>query len=261
MGLRLELRQWLVKLVMKWALDGAETRAFSAFHAAQLSAITGTYIPYLRTPYPASAEIKVSSGSMDESVTRVLLIGQLGGTATVQGLRFFQSEVLPHLRGHVAEGAIEVRVAGGPDHLRELDAWSGMRGAGVRFLGHVHPISLELSKATMVLVPTSVPLGNRVRILSSWEHGVPVVAHEANQAGIPELCHGMNVMLARSGLQMAERILEVSAREDLRNHLVEGGYATLEKFYSIQATSMGLEGILLGMHFSSAQRHSRTAKT
>src|SRR5439155_8065152 len=71
----------------------------------------------------------------------------------------------------------------------------------VHLRGHVEPPDEEFLRADVVLVPTPIETGPRVRILSAFSYGCCVVAHTANRLGIPQLVHGENVLLAdREGL-------------------------------------------------------------
>lgn len=230
---------FLNQRLIVWATKSAEVRAFSAFHSAELSLLTKRQVSFVRTPYPTAGKKSGFRRSTVPGPKHVLLLGQLRGTATIQGLVFFQNEVLPHLLGPIADGALEIRVAGGPDEATHNPLWKGMKDAGVKFLGHVFPPSEELNRASVVVVPTSVPLGNRVRILTFWEHGVPVVAHLSNQAGIPELCHRYNSLLPENGRQMARSILDLLEQPALGKLIVQGGSETLRNFYGVdQLTSV-----------------------
>jgi glycosyltransferase involved in cell wall biosynthesis len=119
-----------------------------------------------------------------------------------------------------------------------------MRDNGVKFVGHVFPVLSELLLASAVVVPTSVPLGNRVRILTCWDLRIPVVAHQANQAGIPELLNGYNALLSRSGKEMAEQILHLIGSAELSDELRVGGEWSLQRNFSVETIANDLTSIL-----------------
>lgn len=237
------LRQTLLRGLMKLACSGAEVFAFSAFHASTYSTVLQRHVPYLRTPYLVDTRAK-ESRRPEKEPKRVLLMGQLLGTATTQGLQFFANEVLPHLKSGLADKTIEIRIAGGPDWAILDPRFDTLRIPGVEFVGQVYPPGIEMNLATVLVVPTSLPLGNRVRILTAWDHGLPVIAHIANASGIPELCSGRNVLLPQSGLQMAQQILSLVHNDDLLRSLADGGHATLTEYFAESVVAEELSSIL-----------------
>ena len=55
------------------------------------------------------------------------------------------------------------------------------------------------------LVPIPVDLGIRVRILTSFAKKLPVVCHESNSKGIPELKDGINCLMSDDAKDLAEK--------------------------------------------------------
>ena len=200
--------------------------AFAAHHAAQLG------VEYLRTPVP------------DERVPRresrdptVLLMGHLSGAVTVEGLRVFR-RVLPALE---REG-VRVRVVGGhdsPTWLRE--------SAVVELAGHREEAAEDFATAHVLVVPTSIPLGIRVRVITAWSFGTPVVAHRANANGIPELAHGENALLASSPEELSEHTLRALRDEDLRRRLEVRGRETYERFFAPPVAARAIEDRLAAL--------------
>jgi glycosyltransferase involved in cell wall biosynthesis len=137
---------------------------------------------------------------------RILLIGHLRGIATISGLHVFVRDVLPELTAVLGADRFDVELVGAYEPPATLRAALEAHPA-VHIRGHVEPPDEEFLRANIVLVPTPIETGPRVRILSAFSYGCCVVAHEANSLGIPQLAHGENVLLAdRAGL----------ARETLR---------------------------------------------
>jgi glycosyltransferase involved in cell wall biosynthesis len=71
-----------------------------------------------------------------------------------------------------------------------------------------------------------------VRILTAFSYGCPVVAHESNALGIPELADGSNVLLADDADGLADSIVRVVRDEKLRRHLRENGRETFERWFA-----------------------------
>jgi glycosyltransferase involved in cell wall biosynthesis len=204
---------------------------FAAHHAAQLRARGAAACEYLATPVedrPGDSWRERRAGR--GPVPRLLLIGHLRGASTLDGLDLFANGVVPRLVRELGEDGLEVRIAGGyepPPHLaRALDR------PCVTFLGHLEQPDDEFLAADALVVPTSIRLGTRVRILSAWSFGCPVVAHDANAAGTPELEHGANALLATDADGLADGVLRLAREDSLRARLEEEGRRTYERVFA-----------------------------
>jgi hypothetical protein len=233
------------KQLIKFACARAHVAAFSPFHASEYSFVLQRFVSYVRTPYPKRVGAKVRRSVTPRNPARVLLMGQLLGSASNQGIRFFESNVLPHLSSEIESGRIEVRIAGGPTAAISESRFQRLRDEGVRFLGHVYPPEPEIANASVAVVPTSIPLGNRVRILKFWEESLPVIAHYSNAAGIPEMIHEENCLLATSGAEMADQIIRLTSKgESLAEKIAEGGHRTLGLYYGSESSARRILSLL-----------------
>jgi len=204
----------------------------AAHHAAWLRKRGAAGCEYLRTP----VEDRPGSGWRDarerrsDNRPRLLLIGHLRGISTQDGLDLFAESVLPRLEAALGPDGFEARLAGG--YEAPLDLRAALDRPSVRFLGHLRQPDEEFSAAVGLVVPTSIPLGTRVRIISAFSFGCPVVAHEANAKGIPELSDGDNVLLGRSGAELADGFVHLVRDAELRERLGTRGRETYERFFA-----------------------------
>lgn len=212
---------WQPRLARGLLRECESAGAFAAHHARQLG------VEYLRTPVPDPSP----TTRRERPRPTVLLIGHLAGAVTLEGLRVFRS-VLPQLERE----NVEVRVVGGhepPEWLRESPA--------VVLAGHREDATEELVSAHALVVPTSIPLGVRVRVITAWSHGTPVVAHAANAQGIPELVHEDNALLAASPDALAREILRAVGDEALRTRLGASGRSTYERAFAPEVAAAAVE--------------------
>jgi glycosyltransferase involved in cell wall biosynthesis len=218
---------------------------FAAHHAEWLRERGAAGCAYLRTPVedrPGSGWRSTREGRPDRDRPRLLLIGHLRGISTQDGLDLFAHSVLPRLEEALGPEGFEARLAGGYDAPANLRA--ALDRPAVRFLGHLRHPDEEFAAADALVVPTSIPLGTRVRILSAFSFGCPVVAHESNAQGIPELAHGENVLLGRTGQELADGFLRVARDRNLRRRLEERGRETYERFFAPPIAAAAVEAIL-----------------
>jgi hypothetical protein len=220
---------------------------FAAHHAAWLRRRGAAGCAYYRTPIEDSAGEgwQAARTPRPVGVPRFLLIGHLRGTSTLEGLEALARVVLPALERELGTEGFELRVAGAyqpPTHLRRA-----LDRPAVRFLGHLEHPGVEFSTADALLVPTSIPLGTRVRILSAWSFGCPVVAHRANAAGIPQLAQGENALLATTTEGLVDGLLEVARDPAVAQRLSEGGRATYERWFSPPEAAGAIESTLASL--------------
>lgn len=238
--LRLQPRM-LVELLNECEASGN----FAAHHAEWLRRRGAVGCAYLRTPIEdrpgAGWKAARERGRLSER-PRLLLIGHLRGISTQDGLDVFARSVLPRLEAVLGPEGLEARLAGGYEAPRELHA--ALERPSVRFLGHLKHPDDEFAAADALVVPTSIPLGTRVRILSAFSFGCPVVAHEANARGIPELRHDDNVLLGRSGDDLAQGFLRLAQDAELRRRLERRGRETYERFFAPPTAAAAVERTL-----------------
>ena len=199
--------------------------AFGAHHAEALRR-SGIPCAYYRTPI-------ADPGPPRESPTngrpRLLLVGHLQGTATLDGLRVFRA-MLPHLEAALGRDGFEARIVGGYEPPVELQPL--LEHPAVRFVGFVDEVDEEFRAADVLLVPVSIRLGVRVRLLTGFAHGCCIVAHEANAYGIPELEHGQNALLGSSPKALAGHVVSALREPELAAHLRRGARETYERFFT-----------------------------
>ena len=172
---------------------------------------------------------------------KIVCMGHVGGTATLAGLHLLADETLPALERALGR-SFELHICGKgqlPAGLaRRLDRPS------VRLRGFVDDIVAELLTADVFLVPTPIELGIRVRIPYAWSLGSCVVAHRANAAGLAELVHEENALLASDGVGLAEAVVRACRQPGLRARLGRAGRRTYETHFSREVVSAKVVGEL-----------------
>lgn len=206
--------------------------AFAAHHAEWLRRRGAADTMYLRTPVPDSLgpAWRKERDRLRAARPTVLLVGHMKGVVTIDGLRLFGSEVLPRLEQELGADGFDVRIAGGYDAPAELARL--LDRPSVQFLGHVDGADDEFLAAHALVVPNSISLGIRVRIITGFSLGTCIVSHRANALGIPELEHEQNALLGSSGPELAEGIFRAFRDDALRKRLESGARDTYEREFA-----------------------------
>jgi len=211
------------------------TGAFAAHHAAWFRRIGVRGCAYLRTPVidDVGADGEAQRARRHRpGRTRILLVGHLKGTATLSGMYLFAREILPRLEAELGPANLEVRIVGGYEPPADLRAL--LDRPGVTMVGQVEPATEEFMSCDVLLVPTPIRLGIRVRILTGFATGSCIVAHSANRLGIPELIDGKNALLGSTGPELAAAVLRASADSGLRAQLRQEARRTYEQSFSLE---------------------------
>lgn len=226
----------MVKLLNDFNISGA----FAAHHASELENFGVSKCRYFHTPVPPVENREL----IKKEKFKIVLMGHLIGIATLSGVELFIKEVYPAINEKIGKNNYEVHVVGGffdtmPEHLK-----IGLKQDNIILRGQVNPANDEFLSADVVLVPTPIDLGIRVRIISAFSFGSLIVAHIANKSGIPELVHGENSLLGLSGDEIAKHIIGVYNKEFDIHHLREKSYKTYEAQFTPHTFFQELESSL-----------------
>jgi glycosyltransferase involved in cell wall biosynthesis len=204
--------------------------AFAAHHAEWFRSHGAPRCEYYRTPMPdlAGPGPNTSRVRQPGEPFRILLLGHLRGIVTVDGFRVF-ARALPILDRTLGPGRFLIDVVGGYEPPPGLAAL--FDNPSIRRHRHSDHVEEWLQSTDVLVVPTSIPLGVRVRIIAAFSAGTPIVTHKANALGIPELEDGANALVAASPEEIAEGILRIARDDALAQRLRVGARDTYERFF------------------------------
>jgi glycosyltransferase involved in cell wall biosynthesis len=202
--------------------------AFAAHHAEWLRGRGAHGCRYLHTPVPDPGPPPAAGGGAERPT--ILLVGHMKGVVTLEGLRLFANGILPRLERELGVDGFEVRIAGGYDPPADLAR--ALDRPSVRLLGHVEGAEEEFRRAHVLLVPNSITLGIRVRVVTGFSFGSCIVSHRANVLGIPELEPGRNALIGRSPDELAGHVLRALGDAQLRRTLGTRSRETYERHFA-----------------------------
>lgn len=221
------------RLALQLLRDCEAVGAFGQHHAAWLERL-GVPCGYYRTPIADPGPPRPAESGRRPTI---LLVGHLRGTATLDGLRMFMP-MLPHLDDALGSDGYEVRVVGGYEPPPELAAL--LEHPAVRLQGFVPDVAAEFRGADVLLVPVSIKLGVRVRVLTGFSYGSCIVTHAANACGIPELEHEWNALIGDSPRTLADHVVRAIGDPSLRARLGAGARSTYERYFTPAAAGSAL---------------------
>ena len=87
-------------------------------------------------------------------------------------------------------------------------------------------------QADIFLAPTPITLGLRTRLIEAMSLGSCIVAHQANQPGMPEMRDTLNAMLGVTGEGIARLIDQCAGDPAMRYRLGHNARNTYEECFS-----------------------------
>ena len=213
---------WTAWTVRKRLIHGYQKMDLHINHAAHHAAWIRRHCarPCYYLPNPVAPDTPPDlRPSTYQGAPRFLLVGHLRGVATLSGLMYFADKVLPHLTDALRSGELVIEVIGGDSVEPSIQRRFGE--AGISFRGQISQLQLTqiYRDSAAMLVPTPLALGFRTRIVDAFLHALPVVAHEANAQGFPEISKCAGCIVTRSGPQFAMATLELARNPERRKHM------------------------------------------
>jgi glycosyltransferase involved in cell wall biosynthesis len=226
-----KMKYFMNELLMTCSRSGA----FAYHHANEFKQNNILHCDYYCTPVPDPLIDKIPNVNLTKKF-KIIHIGHLSGIATLSGIELLVNEVIPNLDKLIGPENYELHIIGGYFENLPASLKNKMTHESIIIRGQINPADDEFLSADIVIVPTPIKLGIRVRIVTAFSFGCCIVAHEANSHGIPELENGFNCMLSDNGYKMAEDCHLIYKNHELKLKLKENARKTyLDKFSLLKA--------------------------
>ena len=223
-GLIKWMKFYLLKFIqinsMKHILSKVDEVGFFAKHYAKwYQTQTKKQVHYFRTPThdPTGANWREYRNNLKSNIFKILFIGELNTTVATIGLDQFVNLTIPYLENKLPNDKFEIHFVGGGDPPESLKKYK--EKSFIKLRGRVYPPDDEFLSSDVLVVPTPIKLGIRVRIITAFSFGTCVIAHKANASGIPELISNENCILVNNPIAMAEAIVSIYNNKDLQNKI------------------------------------------
>ena len=240
--------QRMLHLLNRCSVSGA----FAAHHALefQTGGAPGCY--YVRTPISGTT---LKTKRLKNKKFTLVHVGHFLGTATLSGVELLCDEILPCLDKRIGIDRFQLNMIGGSADKIPYRLQEKLTFFGAKLLGKKALIGPELMAADVVIVPTPIYLGIRVRICTALAYGCCVVTHIANTAGIPELMDFENCLVAKDGNDFCNKIIEIYKNPRLKKKLQKGAFETHQNYFSLSRAGRAIYGLCE----KAAARDSRVA--
>ncbi len=219
-----------------------ESGLFASHHAKELNRLGASKCEYINTPISLDLKDKKIYNRQIKTFN-ILMVGHLAGISTLEGINLFLNEILPEIKLKLKNDFI-ITIVGKYDHAEPRLINQLKKEKSINLMGNVDNLAQQYEDSDLLLVPTPITLGIRVRILTAMMYGKLIIAHTSNKQGIPELENEYNCLLGCSGEELSEQIIRVYKYRNGFNPIRDSAYKTFKKYFITNNFSKRYSNIL-----------------
>ncbi len=172
----------------------------------------------------------------------ILHIGTMYWPPNIEGVLWFARRVYPLIRERMLDAPFFVVGARPPEEIRALEA----EIPGVRVTGYVEDPTPYIRESGVFIVPLHTGSGMRVKILTAWAWGIPIVSTSVGCAGIP-VRPGTDILVADGEAEFAAAILRVLEDRELARNLAAAGRRYVEEQFDWRVVCRKLDQVYAGV--------------
>lgn len=188
-------------------------------------------IPHARV-IPNGVDLTRFTRTPEPDARRLLFVSSFAHFPNMVAYRFFIEEVWPHLHH------LECIVVAGRDPQQHWQRFTGQnripQPTGILLHEFVADVKPLYDAANIVIVPTLVSAGTNLKVLEGMAAGRAIVSTPSGVAGIG-LTHGVDVLVAESGMEFAQAIMQLLNDPELRTRLADNARKLAEERYGWDA--------------------------
>lgn len=152
---------------------------------------------------------------------RLIFTGQMDYFANVDGILYFNREILPLIKKKIAN--VKLYIVGNKPAKDIVN----LAKEDVVITGFVEDVRSYIQKSAVCVVPLRIARGIQNKILEAMSMGVPVVTTSQACQGI-DVCPGEDIFIEDSPEGFANRVIDLLKDRDLRKQMAMRGRKTIE---------------------------------
>ena len=167
----------------------------------------------------------VSSANSNRKPNKIVFVGSMDYHANIDGAVSFARDVWPEL--HTGHPELIFTIVG-RDPAPEVRAQA--TNPGIEVTGTIDDVRPFYREALAAVVPLKVGGGSRLKILEAMAAGVPVVSTTVGAEGL-DVHDGLDILIANTNEELAEKIISLIESKDLRQKLSTAGLTLVSEHY------------------------------
>ncbi|MFZ5644967.1 MAG: glycosyltransferase [Bacillota bacterium] len=179
-------------------------------------------------------EAKRASGNNNQLVTPfdIAFVGTMW-YPNVHGLTWFLREVFPGVRNHFPQSRLHIVGSGKPPQSL---VGAVRNNQSVVFWGQLEDERSVIGGAGVFVVPLFIGAGSRIKIMTAWSLGLPVVSTAIGAEGL-SFKKGLDILIADTPSDFSGCVMGLLADSSLRRMLSLNGKRQFEALYSREVAS------------------------
>lgn len=151
---------------------------------------------------------------------------------------YFAKKVFPLIKKEIPEMEFYIVGKEPPQSVKDLE-----KTEGIKVTGYVDDVRKYLVNADATVIPLKIGGGTRLKILEAMSMKVPVISTELGAEGL-KTEDGTNILIAKSDIDFAEKVVSLCRDKNLANQLSENGRHLVEENYSWEDIGKELNSFL-----------------
>ena len=172
-----------------------------------------------------------------ESRKDILFLGGFGHQPNVDGVLWFEKEILPYLVSVIPDLKF---IIAGTNPTPEIEK---LASTNVAVTGYIKDLTPILSSVRVFVSPLRYGAGIKGKIITSMSYGVPVVTTAVGAEGIG-LTHGENAIIVDDPKKFAEAVVDLYSNKFLWNKLSENSISFIQNNFSTKSAQNNILKIL-----------------
>jgi glycosyltransferase involved in cell wall biosynthesis len=158
-------------------------------------------------------------------------LGNLDWAPRMEGLLWFLRDVWPLARQLIPGVRLSIAGSASDKAKAQLRPWTDQ---GVEVLGFVQDLDALARTCAAVIVPMRCGGGIKIRVITAWANGWPIVGTRQMGAGLPAQ-HEVNCLMADDPTALAAALVKVATDQNLRSRLIHAGLEIIRSHFSWEA--------------------------
>jgi len=178
----------------------------------------------------------------DPQAQAILHVGTMYWPPNIEGVLWFARQVYPLIRRAAPQTEFYVVGARPPAEIVALER----EDPAIHVIGYAADLEPYLRRSAVFVVPVQAGSGMRVKILTAWAWGIPIVSTTVGYAGIPAL-PGHHLLVADTPADFAAAVVRVLQDGDLAAGLSANGRRYVEERFDWQVACRELDRVYAGV--------------
>lgn len=238
------IRQRQLYALYKIALDKSSQiilASNSSLKTIEKLGYSAVFLPY---PWPRKSRREISFSAVESKEPRYLMFGNLSGLGYRSQWDFLFTEIYPRAKKIFGPGKFTIEIGGINRAPEWLDCEISKRPE-IKWLGLIEDLESAMASAHATLVPLTVPVGNRTRIVTAQANRCLVIAHKNVSAGNPFLVNGFNCLLAESSSEFVSHMVKAYQDKNFAEIIKNNAEDFYMKTYATEVANKNFINLIL----------------